>query len=72
MNGKVQGLELADTRPLRDATLIERTRREALRRGVDKLSDQYRVPLALFVEDSSYRQIAKMAHLNERTVKSRI
>jgi RNA polymerase sigma-70 factor, ECF subfamily len=64
--------DVRDTRPLQDAALLSRAREEVLARAVERLPEHFRVPLLLFAEGKSYKQIVKLTRTNEGTVKSRI
>ena len=62
-----------DASPLQDTTLVEGERRAAVARAIASLPDKYRAPLVLRdVEGRSYEEIARILHLSEGTVKSRI
>jgi RNA polymerase sigma-70 factor, ECF subfamily len=69
---KAKEVEASDPHLLPDAVLIERAREEALRRAVEILPEPFRVPLRLFAESKTYRQIMTITQTNEGTVKSRI
>jgi RNA polymerase sigma factor (sigma-70 family) len=64
--------DVRDTRPLQDAALLARAGEEALARAVERLPEHFRVPLLLFAEGKSYKQIVRLTRTNEGTVKSRI
>jgi DNA-directed RNA polymerase specialized sigma24 family protein len=70
--GKSKEIDAPDTRPLPDAELIERARAKAVRRTVERLPENFRVPLMLLAAGHSYRQITEITQANEGTVKSRI
>ena len=62
-----------DARPLQDTTLVEGERHAAVARAIASLPDKYRAPLVLRdVEGRSYEEIARILHMSEGTVKSRI
>ncbi|MDT5295090.1 MAG: hypothetical protein QOJ76_1970 [Acidobacteriota bacterium] len=66
-------LEIKDTLPLQDVTVVEDERRSAVARAIATLPEKYRAPLVLRdVEERSYEEIARILGMNEGTVKSRI
>jgi RNA polymerase sigma-70 factor (ECF subfamily) len=66
-------LEMPDTGPLQDVTVVEDERRAAIARAIASLPEKYRAPLVLRdVEERSYEEIACILGMNEGTVKSRI
>ena len=66
-------LEMPDTVPLQDVTLVEDERRGAVSRAIATLPEKYRAPLVLRdVEGRSYEEIARILLMSEGTVKSRI
>ena len=66
-------LEMPDTGPLQDATVVEDERRAAVARAIATLPEKYRAPLVLRdVEERSYEEIACILGMNVGTVKSRI
>ena len=66
-------LDLPDTCPLQDTTLVEDERRRAVGRAIATLPDKYRAPLVLRdIEGRSYEEIARILDMSEGTVKSRI
>ncbi|HEX6185546.1 MAG TPA: sigma-70 family RNA polymerase sigma factor, partial [Pyrinomonadaceae bacterium] len=66
-------LEMPDTVPLQDVTVVEDERRAAVARAIATLPEKYRAPLVLRdVEERSYEEIAHILGMNEGTVKSRI
>jgi RNA polymerase sigma-70 factor (ECF subfamily) len=66
-------LEITDTLPLQDVTVVEDERRSAVARAIATLPEKYRAPLVLRdVEERSYEEIARILGMNEGTVKSRI
>ena len=67
----VQGLSSDDERP-EDATL-RHERAEQVRRLLDHLEPEYRVPLVLrYWQDLSYKEIAEIMNLSEPAVKTRL
>src|SRR4051794_13815770 len=48
-SGKHKNVEPEDAQPLPDAALIQRRREAALTRGVERLPQRFRLPLALYV-----------------------
>ncbi len=71
-DGKPREFDVADSRPLPDAAHIERLRKEALGRAVERLPEKFRIPLMLYVEGNSYLRITEITQAKEGTVKSRI
>lgn len=69
---KTQEVDTPDPQPLQDAALIERAREDAVRRAIDRLPENFRVPLGLLAAGKSYKQIIEITQVNEGTVKSRI
>ncbi len=66
-------LNLVDTNPLQDETIIVRERQFAVQRAIATLPETYRVPLVLRdIEERPYEEIAALLALNIGTVKSRI
>src|SRR5687768_8577140 len=66
-------LDMPDTGPLQDVTVVEDERRAAVARAIATLPEKYRAPLVLRdVEERSYEEIACILGMNEGTVKSRI
>ena len=71
--GEPREFDPADGRPLQDTTLVEGERQAAVARAIASLPDKYRAPLVLRdVEGRSYEEIARILHMSEGTVKSRI
>jgi RNA polymerase sigma-70 factor (ECF subfamily) len=71
--GEATELELPDTNPLQDVTVVEGERRTAVARAIATLPEKYRAPLVLRdVEERSYEEIACILQMSEGTVKSRI
>ena len=71
--GSVSEFDPADTQPLQDAALIKDERSIAVARAIATLPEKYRAPLVLRdVEGRSYEEVARILHLSEGTVKSRI
>jgi RNA polymerase sigma-70 factor (ECF subfamily) len=67
-----QEVDEPDPHPLQDEVLVERAREEAVRRAIDRLPENFRVPLELLASGKSYKQIIEITQVNEGTVKSRI
>jgi len=66
-------LELPDQRSLPEAELLEKERRQMVRRAVASLPEKYRSALVLRdIEELEYEQIAQILKLPLGTVKSRI
>jgi RNA polymerase sigma-70 factor (ECF subfamily) len=66
-------LDVTDTVPLQDVTMVEDERRGAVTRAIATLPEKYRAPLVLRdVEGRSYEEIARILEMSEGTVKSRI
>jgi RNA polymerase sigma factor (sigma-70 family) len=65
-------LDAPDPKPLQDESLIWQRREEALRVAIMRLPEKFCVPLILFAQGKSYKQIVKITEANEGTVKSRI
>ncbi len=66
-------LDVTDTVPLQDVTMVEDERRNAVTRAIATLPEKYRAPLVLRdVEGRSYEEIAGILEMSEGTVKSRI
>lgn len=69
---RTQEVDAPDPRPLPDEALVERAREEAVRCAIDRLPENFRVPLGLLAAGKSYKQIIEITQANEGTVKSRI
>ena len=68
-----EGYEPRDTQPLPEEEVARRLEREALRRALNSLPDEQRVPLVLCaVEGRSYEEAAAALELPLGTVKSRV
>jgi len=71
--GGEKNLEVADTRPLQDACVLEDEKRRVVARAVASLPEKYRAPLVLRdIEGLDYERIAEILQLPVGTVKSRI
>ena len=71
--GEAMELDLPDSGPLQDETLIEDERRRAVARAITSLPVKYRAAIVLRdIEGMSYDRIAETLSLSEGTVKSRI
>ncbi len=71
--GEATELDLPDSNPLQDVTVVEGERRSAVARAIATLPEKYRAPLVLRdVEERSYEEIACILQMSEGTVKSRI
>jgi RNA polymerase sigma-70 factor (ECF subfamily) len=72
-HGETVEIDLPDTGPLQDESLIENERRQAVGRAIGSLPVKYRAAVVLRdIEGLSYDRIAQTLNLSEGTVKSRI
>ncbi len=71
--GEEFALELPDTAPTPEQTLLQKERRTQLLRALERLEPQQRELLALRIDaELSYEQIAALLHIRVGTVKSRL
>lgn len=71
--GKIREDRLQDDRPGPEELLLEQERLEGLRQAVDCLPEGYRLALVLHhYQELSYRQVAEVMELPEKTVATRI